>query len=904
MFFYYLVIYPIRQIIEFFYIFFEELTNSAGISVIGLSFVVTLCCLPLYVIAESWQEKERVIEDEMRPGIKRIKKAFKGDEQFMILNTFYSQHHYHPIMALRSSFGLLIQIPFFIAAYSFLSHLSGLKGTSFLFIKDMGSPDSMFSIGSFKVNVLPIAMTLINCVSGAIYSHGHKDIREKIQIYVSALIFLVLLYASPAGLVVYWTMNNLLSLVKNVFYKLKNPIKVLYLIALAASVCGIFAAVFLMRENKIELRAMLALGCIFIAASPLIVKGINWCLENLFKDLDLNPKSRLAVFLLSAILIAILTGFSIPSILMESEPQDFCYVDNYKSPFTFMKICFTQAAGFYVFWPICLYALFNSKIKKLFTFVAAFFATYALINNFLFTGSYGPMTENLDFMEEQFFTVPLLQNVLNLALCAASFVLVVLILSKKAKLLVPYSLIMIFGLTGIAVRNSVIVANAFKRMEPKKVITQIDPIYHLSKTGKNVIVFMQDRLFSPLIDEVFEEKPDLIKHFDGFVFYPNTVSMGSLTMVGTPGIFGGYSYTPAESNLRTEKTIREKHNESILSMPVTFMDEGFSATVSDMPYENFSDEPITDMYKDYPGIQREWTHGAYSDYWYAQNGIEKTKYVSESIKHNFIMFGIFKTFPPFLRRLVHHKRWWNTEGRKDHFSQFIDNYSCLIYLPQLFDSSSQKSTFTMIDNLSTHEPTILQYPDYEPVKNVTQYGTSKWAKNAQYNTQAGTFRCYAKFMDYLKENDLYDNTRIIIVSDHGTNINSGKFSDNLDGDGKKMKWLKESVTASLLVKDFNDRRQSPDGIHFIKDMTFMTNADTPALATKDLVQDAKNPFTGQPYFMSKEEKPSHVKICHPKAESTRNRDHTKYIISNDGWYTVSEDIYKSENWKKIYPFGE
>ena len=113
MFFYYLVIYPIRQIIEFFYIFFEELTDSAGISVIGLSFVVTLCCLPLYVIAESWQEKERVIEDEMRSGIKRIKKAFKGDEQFMILNTFYSQHHYHPIMALRSSFGLLIQIPFF-----------------------------------------------------------------------------------------------------------------------------------------------------------------------------------------------------------------------------------------------------------------------------------------------------------------------------------------------------------------------------------------------------------------------------------------------------------------------------------------------------------------------------------------------------------------------------------------------------------------------------------------------------------------------------------------------------------------------------------------------------------------------------------------------------------------------
>ncbi|MBQ2464513.1 MAG: hypothetical protein II507_05950, partial [Treponema sp.] len=109
MLFYYLVIYPIKQILEIFYLFFEELTRSSGISVIGLSFVVTLCCLPLYIIAESWQEKERILEDSMRPGVKRIKKAFKGDEQFMMLNAFYTQHHYHPIMALRSSFGLLIQ---------------------------------------------------------------------------------------------------------------------------------------------------------------------------------------------------------------------------------------------------------------------------------------------------------------------------------------------------------------------------------------------------------------------------------------------------------------------------------------------------------------------------------------------------------------------------------------------------------------------------------------------------------------------------------------------------------------------------------------------------------------------------------------------------------------------------
>ena len=214
-FFYNIIIAPISDVLEFFYVFFSAVA-SKGIAVISLSFVVTLFCLPLYVVAEKWQEEERKIQLKMKSGIKRIKDVFKSDEQYMILNTFYKEHHYHPIMALRSSFSLLIQIPFFIAAYSFLSNVESLRGYSFLFIKDFGNPDRTFMLGSLPVNVLPIAMTLINCVSGAIYSRGH-EFKEKIQIYVMAVVFLAILYNSPAGLVIYWTMNNVLSLVKNIF---------------------------------------------------------------------------------------------------------------------------------------------------------------------------------------------------------------------------------------------------------------------------------------------------------------------------------------------------------------------------------------------------------------------------------------------------------------------------------------------------------------------------------------------------------------------------------------------------------------------------------------------------------------------------------------------------------------
>ena len=118
---YEVLISPLVLLLEFFFKLVQVITNNPGLAVISLSFIVTLFTLPLYIVAESWQETERLAQSKMKVGIDRIKQTFKGDEQYMILNTFYRQNHYHPIMALRSSFSLLIQIPFFMAAYNFLS---------------------------------------------------------------------------------------------------------------------------------------------------------------------------------------------------------------------------------------------------------------------------------------------------------------------------------------------------------------------------------------------------------------------------------------------------------------------------------------------------------------------------------------------------------------------------------------------------------------------------------------------------------------------------------------------------------------------------------------------------------------------------------------------------------------
>ena len=884
---YQIFIMPLIQLTEFFYSLFFEVTGNQGIAVIGLSFVVTIFTLPLYMVAEQWQETERNIQKKLKPGVERIKNTFKGDEQYMILTAFYRENHYHPIYALRSSFSLLIQIPFFIAAYNFLSNLEPLKNYSFLFIKSFGEPDATFHIGSFAVNILPIAMTIINCVAGFIYSKGHS-LSEKTQIYGCAAVFLLLLYNSPAGLVVYWTMNNILSLVKNIFYKIKNPKKVLYIIACILSICMILCAAIVFKNVKIIFRIGLVFAGVVIPAAPFAVSFFSSLFESHFKILDENPKLRLSIFLISAFILAVLTGLAIPSILMQSEPEQYSYVDSYTSPLYFVWHTFFQALGFFVVWPFCFYALFSAKTKKILTFLFSFIAFSAVLNCFAFSGNYGPVNPNLLFMTPQHFMPGIKTVIVNILCMLVILASLVAAFSFKAKLLNSVCTIFLISLAAISGKNIISVQNSFRRMPAPDFSKKIEPVFHLSKTGKNVIVLMQDRYFSPLIPEILKNNPELNGQLDGFVWYPNTVSFGKLTMIGTPGIFGGYDYTPFEINCRADKTLQQKHNEAILTMPVVFHNNNWNVTVADLPYENYLEQPVTDMYKGYEFINRVTTHGTYSDIWYARHGMKKSPFMSEGIKRNFIWFSVLKIVPPFMRQIIYHKEYWISYNKFENSAKFIDNYSEIDLFPELFDDSSEKNAFFLLDNEANHESILLQAPDYVPVENVTQFGPG--GNDATYSSMVGIILRFTNFIDFLKKNEIYDNTKIIIVSDHGMSRDTGTF----DNKTQNFPFNKDNMTATLLVKDFSSRGKLK------KDYTFMTNADTPALALKDIDENALNPFTKNPLDVNSMgggiTKNDFIKMSNAPAESTRIRKNKKFNIKDDEWYAVKDNIFDDKNW--------
>ncbi|MBB5225276.1 hypothetical protein DYE50_04600 [Treponema ruminis] len=890
---YTIIIYPLIQVIEFSFSLFNSVFKEEGISVIGVSIAVSVLCLPLYIVAEGWQQVQRDTEKRLDKGIKRIKETFKGDEQYMILSAFYKENHYHPLMALRSSFGLLIQVPFFMAAYSFLSNLPVLRGYSFGFIRDMGAEDALFSIGSFKVNVLPIAMTLINIIAGAIYTKGFK-FKDKLTIYGMALVFLVILYNSPSGLVLYWTMNNVFSLVKNVFYKIKNPKKVLYFILAAAVLFVDYYALF-HHHGMLHKRLILVFAASILLLTPLAVKFMTYLLDTVFSPLTEHKKTRFSIFLTSSLALAFFAGFVLPSLVINSSPVEFANIDTYGNPLYFLYNSTVQMLGLLVFWPICIYFLFNKRVQ---TAMALFFSSIlfaCLVDAFCFAGDYGTLSRLITF-DSLVTSVTLPYALLNTVSVIAALLLPLILLKfKKQKILQTALSIILIASLGITVVNSVSINSeysAYKKEIASKITEEesISPVYHLSKNGKNVVLIMSDRAEGAYFEPIFEEFPELKESFSGFTYFKNTISFNQGTLLGAPALYGGYEYTPYEINQRSKEKLVDKQNEALLLLPRIFTEQAdFNATVTDLSWANYSWIPDMSITNQYPKIKGFNVERKYTSLWVKENPDKvKANITSESIKRNLVWYSLFKFVPCFMRDSVYDDgAWWSSDENTSDVMEFLDFYTALAYLPRLTDFTGSGNQYFTIVNDTTHSTQDLQAPDYEPAITITDTGPIPYSS---ISGNIAMFKKVASWIDYLKANDCYDNTRIIIVADHGIGKDAQKekyFTGDWEDD-----YNPDHNWPLLMYKDFGASGQP------VTNEDFMTNADVPSLLLEGLVEKPKNPFTGKEIkkIPSSEKKASGVVITHNFLPGM-NGLYT-FSVPDSDWYTVTNNIFDSKNWQK------
>ena len=147
---------------------------------------------------------------------------------------------------------------------------------------------------------------------------------------------------------------------------------------------------------------------------------------------------------------------------------------------------------------------------------------------------------------------------------------------------------------------------------------------------------------------------------------------------------------------------------------------------------------------------------------------------------------------------------------------FMNPYNVLQALPHItYAYDTENGSFVMLSNDLTHEPMLLQKPSYTPemvvdnsmydinneeyyVLNGVTLKMETEFQNIHYQTNMAAMILLGQWFEYLKGNDVYDNTRIILVSDHGQTV--AQIEELYDVEGL----LDYEVYMPLLmVKDFD-----------------------------------------------------------------------------------------------------
>ncbi len=182
--------------------------HGVGFAIVGFSVALNAVVLPLYLQMERAGRATAAKRAAMDREIARMKAHFSGRELYFYVTTVHRHFGYRPISVVFGSFDLYLQIFMFITVYRFLSGLGETAGVGFLGIPDLSRPDGILA----GWNLLPFLMTAANIASALAYS---ADRKRRTSAVLLAGLFLVLLYDSPAALLLYWTTNNLLSLARN-----------------------------------------------------------------------------------------------------------------------------------------------------------------------------------------------------------------------------------------------------------------------------------------------------------------------------------------------------------------------------------------------------------------------------------------------------------------------------------------------------------------------------------------------------------------------------------------------------------------------------------------------------------------------------------------------------------------
>ncbi|MFA6610090.1 MAG: membrane protein insertase YidC, partial [Candidatus Omnitrophota bacterium] len=201
--------------------FFYSVVHSWGLSIIILSIFLNVLLFPLS--KQSFTSMKKM--QDLHPQMEKLKLQCKDNPQKLNkeMLELYKKYNINP---LSGCLPLILQMPIFIALYQALIKSIDLRGAQFLWIRDLSAPDAVaipFTLPLLgnSINILPILMIVGMVVQqkisansmGAAVTDEQKQ-QQKMMLIIMPIMFGFIFYSMPSGLVLYWLINTVLTIVE------------------------------------------------------------------------------------------------------------------------------------------------------------------------------------------------------------------------------------------------------------------------------------------------------------------------------------------------------------------------------------------------------------------------------------------------------------------------------------------------------------------------------------------------------------------------------------------------------------------------------------------------------------------------------------------------------------------
>ncbi len=216
---------PIRDLIVLILDVFYALIPNYGWGIIIFSILFKLLFFPLnQKQADSMKKMAKV-----QPLLKEINERYKSNAQEKQRRTM-SLYKEHKINPLSSCLPMLVQVPIFFALYAAFSDSYDLWRSPFIegWVNDLSEPDTVYQfssnlplLGGVNLNILPLIMGGTQVLQSKFTVITGDASQQKIMQFLP-LILIFFFWNLPSGVVLYWTVQNVLSIAQQLYTNSKK----------------------------------------------------------------------------------------------------------------------------------------------------------------------------------------------------------------------------------------------------------------------------------------------------------------------------------------------------------------------------------------------------------------------------------------------------------------------------------------------------------------------------------------------------------------------------------------------------------------------------------------------------------------------------------------------------------